>query len=555
MIISSAPSTTVAHIFSARATANNATTGDGRVGWVSAGGGRSTSDILWSCFSILLVCTWKCIHYNVPSIHESEARWHWRGILCWPGARLRSIWMHKVGWMIGIAVAPEIGVAIAMHQYLEARAGLKWLRVDVLRETGSQHVELRKTESQNIESKGTGSKDLESINVDSKGVASEGTEPKDVASIFVESKRIASKRTEPKDIDSKDAQVTVLGVGRDEITMAHTFFANMGGFIAQIRVLSLPEQGKILPNKPDETSSVPKTSHELILRIDGCQNLKILLEKFPDLRLPAKKDIEDLSKADSFTKVFACVQSTWLIVQSIARVSQGLPITQLELATMAFVVCALIMYMLWWHKPFGVDRRTILTASIYEGYTGSRGLLSLYRDTHIPNLTSDDLGQMYFGLGDVTSDRLKEIVYGFGGMLGHLFGRENLTSPPANDTRSIIFYAAGTLFSAFHIGAWNWEFPSPIVRTLWRTFALAATGTGPAAIFLIYFYVVILEPKFPGDPGDSVGAAIAILSFLLALIYIISRLALMVLIFYCFSSMPAGVYETVDWTKFLPHFS
>jgi hypothetical protein len=269
MIIPSAPSATVAHILSARATANNATTGDGRVGWVSAGSGRSTSDILWSCFSILLVCTWKCIHYNVPSIHESEARWHWWG----PGARLLSIWMYKVGWMIGIAVAPEIGVALAMHQYLNARAGLKLLRVDMPRETGSQHVELRKTESKNIELKGTEPKGLESINVDSKGVASEGTEPKNVASISIESKRIVSKRTEPKDVESKHAQVTVLGVGRDEITMAHTFFANMGGFIAEVRVLSLPEQGKTSSNKPDETTSIPKTSYALIRGIQSCRSL------------------------------------------------------------------------------------------------------------------------------------------------------------------------------------------------------------------------------------------------------------------------------------------
>jgi hypothetical protein len=85
------------------------------------------------------------------------------------------------------------------------------------------------------------------------------------------------------------------------------------------------------------------------------------LQQFPDLELPAEKDIEDLKKADAFTKAFACIQSSWLIIQCIARVSAGLPTTQLELATIAFVVCALIMYMLWWNKPFGVEpRRTIV---------------------------------------------------------------------------------------------------------------------------------------------------------------------------------------------------
>jgi hypothetical protein len=135
MIISPVPSTAVAHIFSTRATANNVTTGDGRVGWVSAGSGRSTSDILWSCFSIPLVCTWKCIHFNVPSIHKSEARWHMWGIVCWPGKRLLLVWMYKVGWMIGIALAPELGVAIAMYQYLGAREWSNMLSSVDLRRT------------------------------------------------------------------------------------------------------------------------------------------------------------------------------------------------------------------------------------------------------------------------------------------------------------------------------------------------------------------------------------------------------------------------------------
>lgn len=82
-----------------------------------------------------------------------------------------------------------------------------------------------------------------------------------------------------------------------------------------------------------------------------------LLAAFPDLRLPQEQNIQDFSKADAFTKGFACVQSVWLMVQSIARASQGLPITQLELSTIDFVICALIMYLLWWEKPFGVEQR------------------------------------------------------------------------------------------------------------------------------------------------------------------------------------------------------
>jgi hypothetical protein len=33
---------------------------------------------------------------------------------------------------------------------------------------------------------------------------------------------------------------------------------------------------------------------------------------------------------------------------------------------MAFVVCAITMYMLWWDKPFGVESRATITANAYD---------------------------------------------------------------------------------------------------------------------------------------------------------------------------------------------
>jgi hypothetical protein len=280
------------------------------------------------------------------------------------------------------------------------------------------------------------------------------------------------------------------------------------------------------------------------------------LERYPNLRLPEKEDIDNLSKADSFTKAFACVQSTWLVIQSIARVCQGLPITQLELATMAFVVCALIMYVLWWDKPFGVSRRTVLTAVTYDWREGETVPLCPVRQGEKKrDITLNDVDSMAVSLVDFTTNELKDMVYAFGGMFGSIFGRENLRSPPLKETRSMTFYAAATLFSAFHISAWNWEFPSPIVRTLWRTFAVTASGTGPAAVFIIFFDVFLLEDKFSEEINAFSDITTAVLIIVLGVIYLISRLALLVLTFYCFSAMPAGVYETVDWTKFLPHFS
>lgn len=49
-----------------------------------------------------------------------------------------------------------------------------------------------------------------------------------------------------------------------------------------------------------------------------------------------------------------------MIAQVIVRSAQGLPTSLLEVHTVAHVVCALIMYVIWWHKPRQVASPTIL---------------------------------------------------------------------------------------------------------------------------------------------------------------------------------------------------
>jgi hypothetical protein len=85
-----------------------------RVGWVSTPPGRSTMNIVWSCVSILLVCTYKCLHFNIPSFEEKRAGWYtlelkgW-SIYYWPKWLLIRSYLRKLGWMLGVALAPEVG--------------------------------------------------------------------------------------------------------------------------------------------------------------------------------------------------------------------------------------------------------------------------------------------------------------------------------------------------------------------------------------------------------------------------------------------------------------
>ena len=82
--------------------------------------------------------------------------------------------------------------------------------------------------------------------------------------------------------------------------------------------------------------------------------------------------INDKTKADPITKMLVCIQAGWFIVQCIARVAQKLPLTLLEINTLAHVLIALLMYLFWLPKPYNAlspvlitDPKVIETAALF----------------------------------------------------------------------------------------------------------------------------------------------------------------------------------------------
>ena len=113
-------------------------------------------------------------------------------------------------------------------------------------------------------------------------------------------------------------------------TKTHGYFIQMGGFMLyegdQARGILSPERLKELYEEG---------------RID-----------FPTV---TEEEIHDRSQADALAKTVVVGQTTWFIVQCIARGVQGLVLTQLELVTLAFAFLNAFMYFLWWNKPMDVE--------------------------------------------------------------------------------------------------------------------------------------------------------------------------------------------------------
>jgi hypothetical protein len=150
-------------------------------------------------------------------------------------------------------------------------------------------------------------------------------------------------------------------------TTRHGHFLIMGGFH-----LVEPVEGTLDSEATTTTQQVRSTQtdaekgrasgNKAELELDGrvtiltLEILRELLKNDPEFRIRiTDEEIGDRSKGDAMAKIILIIQSSWFICQCIARLAQGLSLTQIELTTLALASVNGITFVLWWGKPLGVE--------------------------------------------------------------------------------------------------------------------------------------------------------------------------------------------------------
>lgn len=89
---------------------------------------------------------------------------------------------------------------------------------------------------------------------------------------------------------------------------------------------------------------------------------------------PSEEEIQDRGKSDSFSKFIVLMQTLWFVMQCIARHIERLPITELEIATLAYTIPILGIYICWWNKPLGVTQPIRISKSVWDIEVSSESL-------------------------------------------------------------------------------------------------------------------------------------------------------------------------------------
>jgi hypothetical protein len=111
---------------------------------------------------------------------------------------------------------------------------------------------------------------------------------------------------------------------RDDWTMTHSFFAYTSGFAFELDGLDTADA------KGDNEGQPPR---RLTLTARGVA----LLAQCGHLPRVDREDIDDKSKANNLAKAMVIMQACWLLIQVIGRLAARLPVTLLEVNTIAHV--------------------------------------------------------------------------------------------------------------------------------------------------------------------------------------------------------------------------
>ena len=363
--------------------------------------------------------------------------------------------------------------------------------------------------------------------------------------------------------------------GHTQWTLSHAFFADMGGFVL-------------------------RTSDQVSFPIDAKQ-LHYLIAK-GHVRCPSldKRSIADRNKVDGLLRAITLCQALWFVVNVSTRAGQHLAITCIELTTAAFIVCTVGTTYLWLYKPADmttseiVESENTITEILEQAGCPER---KLHGRTPL-----DFVNRKEWSVSLVWENWLN--------VLRHVHIKIGVSARPIDRIQNTAFVefpqsqlwivvpGFTAAYFAIFISRWNYNFPTPVERHLWR-----AASVGMMAVLFCSMCVEafgfnlypalrsrlasiisrsraseehprarhwpghgrfaqkvkrvgdsIRNNSFDQDPALALPLKVILPMYVCAFSYPLARTYVFVADIIELRSLPTSAYATVNWSKFWPHF-
>ena len=346
-------------------------------------------------------------------------------------------------------------------------------------------------------------------------------------------------------------------------TMRQAFFADMGGYL--LRAV-------------DYEDPFPIHAEQLYFLVSegyfGCPTID-------------EADIDDKNKRDGLARLLTVLQALIFGASTIARFSQHLAITTLEITTLAFIFADVGTSFFWKHKPQGITRPVILDSKIpVADILVKAGITSPEDYTHTPLdfLNPEPWFCSVYWMHEVRT--YKRLLRFWFVKISKARPVDRLRSDnfPALSMPHMVIcaFCFVILYSAIFLGAWNTYFPSRTERILWRVASVMTLGYAFfGGAFFFYIDLNIIRKKDKKEPAGPTGKTLgrpnlphhrttvlrrtpstltrepappmALQVALCNALYIVARAYVLIENVIGLRSLPVSAFATVDWTQYLPH--
>ena len=320
----------------------------------------------------------------------------------------------------------------------------------------------------------------------------------------------------------------------------HGFFIIMGGFhLFEHRPIKTSNSDEFKLHD-DDAPLRPLATHDLY-GDSTYRSIRADID-FTSFMVPTEEEINDKGKSDWLAKSLVLLQTSWFVMQCIARAKEHLLITHLEIVTLAYAAMNFVIYIFWWNKPLNVNRPVRVFRKSERSATQHQDESTM---THHWRAWESAQGKIGRGL-----KRIALFIAGLQDMDVDLRHEERVPRFWADSigeeaTADMIVLGVGVCFGAIHCISWGFPFPTHTELLMWQILCVAITAI-PIYIPLGFFLGLWLD-------GEELGRITNILILPAALLYILARAVTLVLAFTSLRDLPPGAYETIHWTIFIPH--